>query len=64
MSPVTIAVDAKTATRSFQLWIMNSFHSGNSFKCGNVPVGDISFKTEEAIRGFEPGRFKMKKKAS
>ena len=60
MSPVTIAVDAKTATRSFHLWIMNSFHSGNSFK----PVGDISFKTEEAIRGFEPGRFKMKKKAS
>lgn len=61
MSPVTIAVDAKTATRSFHLWIMNSFHSGNSFKCGNVPAGDISFKTEEAIRGFEPWRFKKKK---
>lgn len=40
----------------FHLWIMNFFHSGSSFKCGNVPVGDISCKTEEALRRFEPSQ--------
>ena len=54
MTPVTIAVDAKTATRSFRSWIMNFFPSGNSFKRGKVSAGDIGFKTEEARRKCEP----------
>lgn len=50
---VIIVVDVKIVIRFFYLWIMNFFYLGNSFKCGNVFVGDISFKIEEVIRGFE-----------